>query len=214
MNALVQKFAPPAIVFSTAIYLGLPPAAPLDLGESVVKAATVRWKKDDLKAPVINRLPVDPFAEVLVASEEMEVEPDTGKLVVATKPAGPEPDAIQSALTLSGIASMGGRSWAVMNGKPRLEGDVVVTNDSDRYRCTIVSVERDHVVVSCEETTVKIRPAKFGSSKPAAATQVSKPVSASSDTSTPTQSVAPPPIDSSSAPPVNPPALTGAHPTA
>jgi hypothetical protein len=166
MNALVTKFAPPTIVLGAAFYLGAPPAAPLDLGESVVKAAAVRWKKDDLLPPVINRPAISPFGEVLVASEEMEVEPETGKLVVATKPAGPDPEDLRSGLQLVGIAQMGGRKWAVINGKPRLPGDKLNTDDNKQLTCTIVSVESDHAVVSCEETVIKLRARPIGAAAP------------------------------------------------
>ncbi len=188
MNAIATKLGPPAVVLGVAFYLGSPPAAPLDLGESVVKAAAVRWKKDDLLPPVIQTPAVDPFTEVLVASDEMEVEPETGKLVVATKPAGPDPEDLRSGLTLTGIAQMGGRKWAVINGKPRLPGDTVKTDDNQQLMCTIVAVESGHVVISCEETVTQLRPLPFGSRAPTAT-----PVSRATPQNLPSEELPPPP---------------------
>ncbi|QDT13325.1 hypothetical protein [Planctomycetes bacterium K23_9] len=192
MIAIAQKFAPPAVVLGAALYLGMPPAAPLDLGESIVRASAVRWKKDDLKPPVITKPAANPFHEVLVASEEMEVEPDTGKLVVATKPSGPDPAKVRAGLSLSGIASMGGRKWAVINGKPRLPGDTLKTNDANHLLCKIVRIENDHAVIACEETIVEIRAQPFGASSSAAGPPVATPVSNRSDSSS-LPVIAPPP---------------------
>ncbi|MGB7344009.1 MAG: hypothetical protein WBD20_07335 [Pirellulaceae bacterium] len=192
MRAIVEKFGPPTVVLGTALYLGMPPAAPLDLGESPVRAAAVRWKADELEPPVIARAAVNPFGQVLVATAEMEVEPDTGKLVVATKPTGPSPDAMKSGLTLTGIAGMGGRKWAIINGKPQLSGDSIKAIGPDRLICEVVSIHADHVVVACEETIVQLRPNNF-QSKPTtpAITTVSNP--SVTATKTVTDTIAPPP---------------------
>ncbi|NND98739.1 MAG: hypothetical protein HKN47_15570 [Pirellulaceae bacterium] len=163
MNPTIERFGPPAIVLGLALYLGWPPASPLDLGDDLVNAKAVRWKVSDIEPPPEPTDLTDPFRAVLVADESMEVEPETGRLVESTKPAGPDPNDIETGLRISGIASFGGKQWAVVNGKPRLPGDVVFTSDSKQLRCEIVSVSNDHLVVRSEETFVTLRPKPFGS---------------------------------------------------
>ena len=96
MNPTVQRYLPPILVFSAALYFGWPPAEPLDLGEDVVRANSVRWRPEDVAEPPVIKPAADPFEAVLVASDEMEVEPQTGKLVAATTPAGPALEVIQA----------------------------------------------------------------------------------------------------------------------
>ena len=93
---------------------------------------------------------------MLVVSETHEVEEETGKLVPATRPAGPDPSELQSGLVMTGVADMAGRKWAIVNGRPRLPGDTVRTADNNRHACEVVSVASDYVVVRCEETIAKI----------------------------------------------------------
>ncbi|KAA1262185.1 hypothetical protein LF1_47470 [Rubripirellula obstinata] len=166
MSPSVNKFLPPGMVVAATLYFGWPPAKPLIQSDSIVRATAVRWKRDDLKKPATVSIDVDPFASVLVVSDELEVEEETGKLVPATRPAGPDPTVLQQGLVLSGIADMGGRKWAILNGRPRLPGDTLVTDDLNRHPCEVVSVGHDHVVVRCEETIaqVEIRNSKQNSS--------------------------------------------------
>lgn len=190
MNPTVQRYLPPLLVFGTAIYFGWPPAKPLDLGDDIVRANSVRWRSEDLAKPELITPAADPFRAVLVASEEMEVEPETGKLVAATTPSGPPADAIRAGMQLDGIAQMGNRFWAVLNGRPRLPGDAIVTNDANRFACEIVSVFPDRIVVRCEDTVVEIRPRPAGSNRPVQ--NVTK-VTPTAESPTPPNSVAPPP---------------------
>ncbi len=171
MNPLVQRYLPPVIVFGAATFFGWPPSAPLDLGDDIIRTSSVRWRPRDLADPPLIEPATDPFREVLVVTEEMEVEPETGNLVVATRPAGPPADLLKAGLRLDGIASIGGRPWAVLNGRPRLAGDTVRTADAHRYECQIVSVENSHIVVRCEETITEIRPQPFGTGRPTVATE-------------------------------------------
>ncbi len=159
MNPLMQRFGLPLAVFGTALYLGWPPSSGLDLGDNVVKAKSVRWKPADLEAPKPLADIVDPFRLVLVVDETKEVEPDTGKLVAVTRPVGPDPEKIKSGLELSGIARLGGKAWAIINGKPSLVGDRIRAGEGPL--CEIISIDADHVVLRSAETVVSIRPAPF-----------------------------------------------------
>ena len=75
MNPTVQRYLPPTLVFGAALYFGWPPAEPLDLGEDVVRANSVRWRPEDVAEPSVIKPAANPFAAVLLASDEMEVEP-------------------------------------------------------------------------------------------------------------------------------------------
>lgn len=191
MNPTVQRYLPPILVFGAALYFGWPPAEPLDLGEDVVRANSVRWRPEDLAEPVVIKPAADPFEAVLVASDEMEVEPETGKLVAATTPPGPAPEVIQAGLQLDGIAMMGNRLWAVLNGRPRLPGDLILTNDANRHTCEIVSVHSDRIVVRCEETLAEIRPRPAGTARPVAAKHA--PTATEGNTPTAPVGIVPPP---------------------
>ena len=171
MNPLMQRYATPAVVLGIATYLGWPGSTPTDYGSDVVRAKAVRWRANDLDHPPTVRATIDPFREVLVATEETVVEPETGKLVAPTKPTGPSASEIESGLRVDGIALMGGRKWAVINGRPRLPGDQVKTDDANRYRCEILSVGTNQVVVVCLETTVTLRPRRHESTSVAAQEQ-------------------------------------------
>lgn len=156
MNPTLQRFGPPILVFGAALYLGWPPAESVDYGSDVVKAKAVRWKPADLEPPKIITTVKNPFEAVLVASDELEVEPETGKLVVSTKPAGPPADAIQQGLAIDGIAVMGSSRWAVINGRPQIVGDVVNTTDSDRFACEIIDIQSDHIRVRSEGVEFRV----------------------------------------------------------
>lgn len=126
----------------------------------MVRAKAVRWRPKDLTDPPQIASSLDPFREVLVTTEATVVEPETGKLVAQTKPSGPPASELESGLRIDGIAHMGGRHWAVINGRARLPGDEIQTNDANRYRCEIVAVESDRVVIRCQETIATLRPSR------------------------------------------------------
>ncbi|MDA8744059.1 hypothetical protein N9N28_05450 [Rubripirellula amarantea] len=156
MSPNVQKLLPPSLVIGAAIYFGWPPSGSTVVNEGIARATSVRWRADDLEPPAIPSITVDPFASVLVVTAEKEVEEETGKLIPATRPAGPPERELRAGLSLTGIANIAGQQWAILNNRPRLPGDVLKTNDNNRHECEIVSVERDHVLVRCEETIAKI----------------------------------------------------------
>lgn len=158
MNPTVQRYLPPLIVIGAAIFFGWPPAAPLDLGEDVIRANSVRWRVGDLEDPPAFEILVDPFREVLVN----EPKPEQVAGVIEVEPTGPEPAAIKAGLSLDGMAQMGGRTWAVLNGRPRLPGDFLRTDDANQILCEIVSVHDDHVVVRSEGTVVEVFVQPFG----------------------------------------------------
>ena len=162
MKSLMHRFGPPALVFGAALYLGWPPAAPLDLGESVVKAKAIRWKKDDLLAPPTLDVVVDPFRQVLVAKAEMKPEKDMEEMVAESKAPELTSEAIMSELELTGIANMGGRYWAILNGKPHLQGDTITTGDSQEISYEVIAIQSDHVIIRNRKTTVTLRPKPFG----------------------------------------------------
>ena len=162
MSPNVNKVMPPGLVIAATLYFGWPPSAPLFQSDDTVRATAVRWKREDLQDPPPISVKVDPFASVLVASGQQEVEEETGKLIPATKPAGPDPAVLQQGLVLSGIAEMSGQKWAILNGRPRLPGDTLVTNDVNRHSCEVVSVGQDHAVVRCEGTVAQIELSRIG----------------------------------------------------
>jgi hypothetical protein len=162
MNPTVQKYAPPMIVLGAALYLGWPPAAPLDLGENLVQAKAVRWKSRDLEPPTAPGTIVDPFRPVLVVAAEPTPVAAAAEDAVAAPP-GPTVDELRAAVKLSGIANTGGRAWAILNGRPRLVGEVIKTDDKAVPNCKLVAIEKDHVLLQCHQTFAVIRPQVSGS---------------------------------------------------
>ncbi|MEM9586869.1 MAG: hypothetical protein AAGA03_06275 [Planctomycetota bacterium] len=155
MNPLLQRFLPPCIVLATAAYLGWPPAVTVDYSGDVRLAKSIGWKPKDLDPP--SPLPAidDPFAPVLLVKETVVADPTES--VVMTE-IGPSEADISNGLTLSGVAKMGGQLWGVINGRPRLPGDTVLTSGKTRLTCQVIEVHPDHVVVRCESTVAVIRP--------------------------------------------------------
>lgn len=167
MNPLAQRYLPPAMVFAAALYLGWPPSEPLDLGDDVVSATSVRWRPQDLSSAPRVTADRNPFQEESSAVEEID------STASEAEPAGPTAETLKAGLHLDGIANVGGRTWAILNGRPRLEGDFVHTDDANRHRCQIVSVQPDRVAVRYEEIVMEIRPSvgsrrRSASRKPAA----------------------------------------------
>ena len=154
MNVLAQKYGPPVLVLGAALYLGWPPSSPLDLGDDLVKAKSVRWNSSELDSPQSLADVSDPFTPVLVLKEE----PKAAVENVVVEPTGPSEAAIRAVVLLTGIANSGGRSWAILNGKASLVGDVVKTNEVTVPDCTLVAINADHVVVRCQKMIAVIRP--------------------------------------------------------
>lgn len=188
MNPVVQRYLPPAIVLGSAIYFGMPPAEPLDLGEDIVRATSVRWDKDDLENPQLPTIVTDPFREVIVANAQTEDVVDEPEV-----PSGPQPADLQAGLTLDGFADTAGRRWAILNGRPRLVGDTVLTTGMAPYTCEIVAVEADRVLVRCQGTLAEIRPQPFGTKKTAASKATSQPPVTQTDFTPAVEDIAPPP---------------------
>jgi hypothetical protein len=154
MNPTVQKYAPPMVVLGAVLYWGWPPVEPLDLGNDLVKARAVHWKAADLESPREPENVVDPFRPVLVAKQETEQAEEQ----IAKMPVGPSEDNIRAVLRLTGIAKMGGRSFAIINGKACVAGERLRTYDDLVKSCKLMSIHPDHVVVQCEQTFAVIRP--------------------------------------------------------
>lgn len=195
MNSMIQRYLPPAIVLGAAVFFAWPPPAPLDLGDDVVRASSVRWRSDDLTDPPVIEPASDPFQEVLVLSEEVVEAANAVAEVAAT---GPAPEELQAGLRLDGFANMGGRTWAVVNGRPRLPGDAIRIGDVNRHPCEIVSIETDHIVVRCEKTVTKIRPRPQGNARRVAAITAAPTSMTPNNEATvapPTGDVSPPPQD-------------------
>ncbi|TWU08190.1 hypothetical protein [Stieleria varia] len=177
MNPIVQKLGPPGLVLCAALYLGWPADRPMDLADNAVRAKTVRWKPDDLKPPVgIASQEKDPFQPVLVTAKPKPVSsrPD---LVVVDSIEYPSESLVRSELMLAGIAQIGGRRWAVINGKTRVVGDEI---DVDGQNVTVQSVAADHVVLGSGPLEIKLRPYRQPRARRAIA-EMSQPSRSSSD---------------------------------
>jgi len=153
MNSLIHRYMPPALVLGAAVFFGWPPPKPLDLGEDVVRATAVRWKPADLSDPPPLVAARDPFDDPPATVEEIEVAVED---IAPVGPISPDAETLKGGLQFDGIANVGGRSWAILNGRPRLEGDTVHTNDVEQHKCQIVSVQSDRIVIRCQETTVEL----------------------------------------------------------
>lgn len=155
MKPALEKYGPPVLVLGAALYLGWPPAEPMDLGENLVTAKSVRWKSSDLEPPRAPEVVVDPFRAVLLVTEK----PETAAAVdTVVEPLGPSDEEIRSVMVLNGVAKSGGRSWAIVNGRVRLAGDLIPSNSKIVPDCSLVSIHEDHVVVSCGKKLTVIRP--------------------------------------------------------
>lgn len=192
MNPIVQRYLPPLIVIGAAFYFGWPPSKPLDLGEDIVRATSVRWKPDALSDPAVPQITADPFREVMVD----EPDPAAAQSDQPETPAGPDPGTIRAGLTLDGFADTSGRRWAIINGRPRLLGDMVSTTGAEVLVCEIISVQEDRVVVRCQETVTEIRPLPFGARATSNAKPNAKPEaggSAAVETAPALEAIPPPP---------------------
>jgi hypothetical protein len=191
MKTVIHRYGPAIIVLGVALHLGWPETSSIDDGDAVVRAKAVRWRPKDLIDPPQITADIDPFLEVLVTTKETVVEPETGKLVASSPPTGPPQSELESGLQIDGIAIMGGRTWAVINGRPRLPGDEVQTSDANRHRCEILAVETNHIVVRCQETIATLQSRRHQSP-----TKTAQPLESESEIFTPTEppgEVIPPP---------------------
>ncbi|WP_182870838.1 hypothetical protein [Stieleria mannarensis] len=159
MNVALQKYGPPAVVIAIALHLGWPPSAPLDLGEDVVRAKSVRWKVSDLQSPsrpaAINK---DPFAAVLVETSAADSETHaTTDESVPDEPIGPTPEDLHVGLRLGGIAQTDHHRWAIINGRVCKIGDRLPVIGLNDLSATIRDIAADHVTVVAGPLTVQLK---------------------------------------------------------
>lgn len=160
MNASIQKYGPPVVVIAIALYLGWPPTPPMDLGDDVVRAKSVRWKVTDLTPPVLpTAITGDPFAEVLVDSKDQ----DSGKVAAAKEQeaavlAGPTEHDLQQGLRLAGIAQTDHQRWAIINNRVCRRGDRLAVIGLDGVFAEIREIGVDQVSVAAGNLSTQIRP--------------------------------------------------------
>ena len=155
MNSILQRYGLPVVVLGFAFYLGWPPAQPLDLGDDVVRARTVKWNPADLEVSNADPGVVDPFRKVLVVKEPVQ---PADELPDPEQTSGPSEQQIRDVIQLTGLANIGGRTWAIVNGRARLAGDTIRTGDQEVRTCKVVSVHKDHIVVQCQQKIAVVRP--------------------------------------------------------
>ncbi|MEL6105930.1 MAG: hypothetical protein AAFU85_07835 [Planctomycetota bacterium] len=158
MNAqeALVKYGPSLAVIGTALYLGWPPAEPLDLGDSTVRAKAVRWKKGDLESPRRGELSVaDPFREVLIAKPSVQKLTPVGEIVPAI-PMGPTETELRAGLLVGGIGTAATTRWAIINDKVCRVGDSIPVAEVRDVRATIEAIEADHVIARVSGRTLKI----------------------------------------------------------
>ncbi|PAY15414.1 hypothetical protein CKO51_32035 [Rhodopirellula sp. SM50] len=184
MNVNLQKYAPPCAVLAIALYLGWPPEAPLDLGEDVVRAKSVRWKIADLQTPPLPAvISKDPFAAVLVQRPTDDAsEAETSD--ATPEDLGPTDEDLRSGLRLGGIAQTDHHRWAILNGSVCKLGDQVPVLGLDDVSATIREIASDHVTVVAGPLTIRIkreeRPKRSADSSARPATPTAAKASASS----------------------------------
>lgn len=157
MNVNLQRYAPPCAVLTIALYLGWPPEAPMDLGEDVVRAKSVRWKVADLETPPLPAvISNDPFAAVLVQRPTDDA--SEGETSDATpEDLGPTEEDLRSGLRLGGIAQTDHHRWAILNGSVCKLGDQVPVLGLDDVSATIREIASDHVTVVAGPLTIRIK---------------------------------------------------------
>ncbi|MCA9138707.1 MAG: hypothetical protein KDB00_18175 [Planctomycetales bacterium] len=160
MNGYIQKYGPPIAVIAVALYLGWPPEAPMDLGDDLVRAKSVRWKVADLESP---RSPpisnANPFEKVLVKpTASRQQNSDKATESEADKPLGPTEQDFQKGLKLGGIAQTDIHQWAIINRDVHRVGDQVPVIGMVDVYVTIRDIQDDHVTVAAGELTIILRP--------------------------------------------------------
>ena len=154
---VLVKYGPSLAVIGTALYLGWPPAEPLDLGDSTVRAKAVRWKKTDLESPQRHSLSIsDPFRKVLIAEPSAPVRTPSGEIVPVT-PEGPTETEIRSGLLVGGIGAAAKIRWAIINNKVCRVGDSIPVADVNDVRAVIENIESDHVIARAAGRRLEIR---------------------------------------------------------
>ncbi|MEO1525342.1 MAG: hypothetical protein AAFX06_07890 [Planctomycetota bacterium] len=154
---LLAKYGPGLAVVGTALYLGWPPAEPLDLGDSAVRAKAVRWKKSDLEAPQRHELSItNPFREVLVAKPVAPVRTPTGEIVPAI-PEGPTETELRAGLLIGGIGITSTTRWAIVNNRVCRVGDSIPVADLNDVQAVIEAIGSDHVVAKSSGRRLTIR---------------------------------------------------------
>ncbi len=185
MNPTLVRLLPPGLVVTVAIWCGWPtnPSTFEDLPASAARAA--RWKASDLQVPQVACPTVDPFAAVL--------QPATQALptaaIVEPPQEGPTPPTSAELLAyiqLEGFGTAGGRQWAVVNGRPRSVGDVVLPQGHFPWACQLAQIADDHVVIRCGPASIDIRRSQRGRRQASAA-------AASESGPLPTDGISPPP---------------------
>ncbi|QDV42862.1 hypothetical protein Enr13x_27130 [Stieleria neptunia] len=159
MNVNLQKYAPPCSVLAIALYLGWPPEAPLDLGEDVVRAKSVRWKVTDLETPSLPAVVgKDPFAAVLVQQPSDDPSrPDAATDSTPEAPVGPTDEDLRNGLRLAGIAQTDDHRWAILNGSVCKLGDQVPVDGLVDVTATIREIASDHITVVSGPLTIRIK---------------------------------------------------------
>lgn len=163
MNPAVERFGPPAFVLGIALYLGWAPAAPLDLGEDIVRAKSVRWKGTDLVSPTtVAGSQRDPFEPVLVKAVKQTDElpttvdgADASETVMLPVTGLTENDLLIG-LKVSGIAAANQYRWAIVNGRAVSAGDTVPITGQREKTALITEVLSDVVIATADDVTVRL----------------------------------------------------------
>ena len=151
----LMKYGPTLAVIATALYLGWPPAQPLDLGETTVRAKAVRWKKSDLQAPKRRDLTVvDPFREVLVART---IAPNQKPRLVASAQKGPSETDLRAGLLVGGIGTTANTRWVIINNHVCRVGESVAVSEMKDVRAVIASIESDHIIAEVSGMRLRIQ---------------------------------------------------------
>lgn len=156
MKPVMKRLLPPGIALVTAAYVGWPPAEPLDLGEDVVKAKSVRWRPDDLQPPASRTLSRDPLIPVLVAKSDAHADvkaPSTAPV----DPSRPTIADVQTAITFHGVADLTGQRWAVLDSGPKQRGDRWPLSTHPEATCELAHIGDSQILVRCGELSVSIK---------------------------------------------------------
>lgn len=159
MNPALIRLLPPGVVVTVAVWCGWPASQSRfeDLPASAARAA--RWKTSDLHVTEVSCPTVDPFAAVL--------QPATQALPTAAAeeppkegPSPPTSAELLAYIQLEGFGTAGGQQWAVVNGRPRSVGDVVLQRGRFPWACQLTQIADDHVVIQCGPASFDVHAAK------------------------------------------------------
>ncbi len=154
MNPNAKKYAPPLMVLASALYMGWPPAKPLDLGDDTIKCKVVGWKVSDLKSPPTPDTQRDPFdfKPVQVAVET--------KAELPQADLGPSDEKIRSLINYTGSASLGKFVVATVNQQTVQVGDQIPTHEREVKECEVVAIYHTHIVVRFNDKTIDVQKTK------------------------------------------------------